>query len=320
MRLYDNNLAAKYIPISKTVVAHVGAQNTLWVKLFEKGYAALFAGGAYSGLDDITGNQHGMAHNVFRAILGTAMAFFNCSKNDDDFVKLMTLVKGSNSPKIYAQVKDAVFEGKQDLVDGWKNWYTREKYQGWEQLVRASQVYKQVDFQAFLDGPGKDMPINVRDAVLCWVNLEYILPGRRGSGMYTQAQRHVFAQVRAALATNKPVAAGTYKSVAKRDKIIGASLAGEGKARSGLVGGHAYAVLDTKEEDGLFWVQLRNPWGSWDVKYVPDEHTDGPKKGRPYLRPVADEGAEIFWPELSDFTKHFLTVSVGSEVEFKVNV
>jgi hypothetical protein len=59
MRLYDNHNVPNYFALSKSVVTGLGAQHTIWVKLFEKGYAALFLGGSYAGLETASGNEHG---------------------------------------------------------------------------------------------------------------------------------------------------------------------------------------------------------------------------------------------------------------------
>jgi hypothetical protein len=307
VRLYNGACAPQYIKINKTVPG-APTPATVWVKLLEKAYAALFAKGAYAELEEMAGKMHGRASDVFRAILGHAAEGYGCSKNDWNFVQLMGLTSFTNSPNATRQVRDAVFRGDQGLVDGWRQWFTREKHTQWMAIVRTSVVYKQDDFEEFLKGPGADMPANVRDQLLYWINTEYILPGRRGSGLYTIAQRNIFGTIRGALTRKEAVAAGTHQGVAKRGKYAGAGGAGEGKSIGGLVGGHQYAVLDTKEEEGLFWLQLRNPWGSWGMKYERGVHGPGPKEGRKYLRPRYDETAGVFWIELSDFCKHFQSV------------
>ena len=82
---------------------------------------------------------------------------------------------------------------------------------------------------------------------------------------------------------------------------------------SGLVGEHAYSVLDAKAEDGLLWVRLENPWKEWGVRYERGVYTDGPKAGRPYLKPRFDPTVGNFWLELCDFTKHFKSIYVSGK-------
>ena len=40
-------------------------------------------------------------------------------------------------------------------------------------------------------------------------------------------------------------------------------------------------------------------------------YTEGPKKGRPYLKPRADPEAGKFWLEMCDFHKHFKNIFVA---------
>jgi hypothetical protein len=149
--------------------------------------------------------------------------------------------------------------------------------------------------------------------LISWINREGILPGRRGTGVYRKAHRQTFAEIATALSRGMGVTAGTKKQVARSDKIIKKGQAGEGVARSGLVGDHVYAVLATKQEDGLCWLQIRNPWGNWGMRYEKGIHGEGPKQGRPYLRPRNEKQAGTFWIELLDFSKHFDTIHTSDK-------
>lgn len=303
MRLYDTSNNPQYFAITKSVVTGLGAQHTIWVKLFEKGYAAMFLGGSYAALETASGGSHGKGSDVYRAVLGPNAELFDCTKNDDTFIQLM-------GRRERERVKNEVFGGEEDLVSKWWSWYPARSGI-WSETIKNSSVYRLEDFERFLAKVG-DMPEGVREQIMYWLNTKSPLPGRRGTGLYTDAQRAVYMNVRSALLQKKPVSAGTNQSVAPAHKIIGEGLAGEGKAMSGLVGSHAYSILDAKQdEEGLLWLQLENPWKNWGVKYERGVYADGPKKGRPFLKPRADPAAGQFWLELCDFTKHFKSVWAG---------
>jgi hypothetical protein len=320
LRLYDDGPTARYAKMSKRVASGVGAHGTLWVKLFEKGYAALFGvgGASYKGIEGNT-SDYGQGHGVYRAVLGHEAKLYRCSHNDQMFTYLISLMKENESvnQKEIPLVKNAVFGGDEKLVKAWMNWYTSEKYRGWQAVTGTSQVYYRQDWARFVLAYGTDMPHEVFSAIQSWINAGAILPGKRGSGEYAFWQRKRFTDIKDALDAHKPVSVGTYDQVAKPEKMFTEKgHAGEGKAWSGIVGKHAYAVLATRTDtDGLCWVQLRNPWGDWGVKYDKGTYTEGEKEGRQYLRPVADPGAGIFEVELSDLCKRFKEHTIGTKVE-----
>ncbi|MGE0760909.1 MAG: C2 family cysteine protease [Pirellulaceae bacterium] len=314
VRFYDQGLAPQYISITKTVVTGLGARNTIWVKLFEKAYAAFFLNRQYAELESKAGHQHGRASDVFRAILGSDAETYGCVQNHADFMKLMGLTSGNRSPNLNKQVRENVFAGNGELLEAWKNWYTQQKAMAWTNTKGAGCVVVRFeDYERFLQGAGADMPVNVREHLADWIKTEGILPGRRGTGIYSAHQREIYTKIKNALAAKKPVSVGSNSSVAKSAKIIGKGLAGEGKAQSGLVGQHQYSLLRAKDEEGLCWVELHNPWNDWGVRYERGIHRGGHKDGLPYLRPVNDPAAGTFWLELCDLTKHFKSVFVGGQ-------
>jgi hypothetical protein len=323
LRLYDRGLTARYVQMSKRVASGVGAHGALWVKLFEKGYAALFGvGGAYEGIEGSAkgASDYNQGQGAYRAVLGHQAQTFSCVQNDDTFNKLMALIKGSERMNKFniPAVLQSVFQGDEGLLKEWMNWYTDEKYFGWKAVVNTSKVYKRADWARFLLCYGQDMPHDVLSAVGSWINAQGIFPGKRGTGEYAHWQKKRFTDIRDALAAQKPVSVATYKEVAKPTKMFTEKgHAGEGLAWSGIVGNHAYAVLATRTDtDGLCWVQLRNPWGDWGVKYEKGmKYQEGLTQGQPYLRPVVDRTAGIFWVELSDLCKRFDSDYIGTKVE-----
>ena len=144
------------------------------------------------------------------------------------------------------------------------------------------------------------------DRVIGFAERHQLLPGRRGTGIYTKAQTDWFDRIRTALAQHKPVALGTTKTV-------GFAVSGKGKSGGeelvkGLAGGHAYAVLAVREDAGppaRKWIRVRNPWGEEGRSYV----AAGPSAPN-VLKAVRMDAGE-FDVELSDLTKRFSNLYVG---------
>lgn len=95
----------------------------------------------------------------------------------------------------------------------------------------------------------------------------------------------VFNRIKNGAASGKPMAAGTY---GEKD--------GVDYTGTGVYAWHAYTVLGAVEENGVKYVQLRNPWGQ--SEHNPDGISDGKNDG-------------IFKMKLNDFVKLYqgLTIS-----------
>ena len=75
-------------------------------------------------------------------------------------------------------------------------------------------------------------------------------------------------------------------------------VAGEGMEK-GMVGGHAYTVMDTTvTKSGARMVLLRNPWAAYSVEYE--------KKGKGVLETLAvkKENGGLFWIEMNHLMKY----------------
>ncbi|KAK5712060.1 hypothetical protein LTR15_012129 [Elasticomyces elasticus] len=77
----------------------------------------------------------------------------------------------------------------------------------------------------------------------------------------------------------------------------------------GVIGGHAYAVLQAWEESDLRLLKLRNPWGKTEWK---GDWSDGSKLWTPDMmtnlgHTFGDDG--VFWISYKDFLKHFKNIN-----------
>jgi len=152
-----------------------------------------------------------------------------------------------------------------------------------------------------------DLDLLVKGKVVTAIKGKYA--GIMGTGRYTDTQEQLFTQIESALAAKKYVGAST-------DKVPGVvsgtgKSAGEAKVE-GLVSTHAYTVLGTTtKEDGVHYIKLRNPWGSYGRQYSgKDEITGGLKIVTDPVQLQETDGT--FDIELTDFTKSYDDISVGN--------
>lgn len=103
-------------------------------------------------------------------------------------------------------------------------------------------------------------------------NDKYNLLHRPMSGAYTPYAVTTFEQIKQNLKNKVPVSVGTIKFLPEGVQAIGRN--GESE-HSGLYEQHAYSVVGTVEQDGKYFVQLRNPWSQGEMEYIRTLHSDG---------------------------------------------
>jgi hypothetical protein len=127
------------------------------------------------------------------------------------------------------------------------------------------------DFEQLFQGKMKDAndddvtALTVLDAgvaadMLKWIKDNKLYPGKRGSGIYSTLQLTMFKDIKDALDANKMVGLGSKTKVGR--KTDGTGHSGGEAISGGLVGGHAYSVLNTREKDPIKELEIRNPWAS----------------------------------------------------------
>ena len=127
-------------------------------------------------------------------------------------------------------------------------------------------------------------------------------------GTYTKYAEREYKYIQDSLKNGYHVGVGTYKFA----KGKGSGLNGESESE-GLVEGHAYTVLGTKEMGGKKFIKLRNPWARGTLQYVRTKGPDGKEKIRRELKKdYTDDG--IFFMELNEFIARVSELKVNKEV------
>jgi hypothetical protein len=332
----------KSTAIWKDTKRDVYARGALWVKLLEKAYAAAgYTGGesatrtpsfgAIAGGQSWIAWEHLTGKEAKREEMSTSVS--------TEETKYLPKISGSvikppwddkRYNKTYPQEKKWVDRGRMTADRAFLNYSSyhilgkRLDYlDKWMAYLRTVDVEKEVKAIA-AKGPGKYAPFaeirlndfetlfntrhpldgSVAQVIVKWLADNQLYPGRRGSGKYTKKQLAFFTSIETALTNHRHVALGTKETVGRVTQGTGHS-AGESKSK-GLVGGHAYAVLNYGYGPGkvrdssageVRWVKVRNPWGHYGRVYEQD-------KAKP-----SEEIAE-FWLDLSEVTKRFESLYV----------
>jgi hypothetical protein len=305
----------EYLRVRKTFVQNdqskpPRAHNTVWVKVLEKAWAAY-------------ANQRSLPLNYFETIAansGTAgvtpdaaLAAFLGSDPDtlairtQDVLKLpwgdinpTNLFMVPPSPPLQQrlnQIRDSIFNGNVGLFNLWIAFLKQHAAD-----IFGKTEFRREDFDKVADANNMDAAL--RTHLDAYFDRERLLPGKRGTGIYTEQQLQIFAAIGNALTARKAVELTSRTAVGIADRV--GHSAGEPVTR-GLVGKHAYAVTAVRvdpQPPNRKWILIRNPWGETGRTYSP--HPEKPD----VLKAVQQGGGE-FWLELADLTKRFQVATVG---------
>ena len=177
-----------------------------------------------------------------KANLQRTLAYDILAKNLADTVKWSIYVKKGSIDLLFAREYTGVYSGEPTIED-------------FELLFKGKMKDAEDD-----EVPGLAvLDTKVAAKMMNWIRSEKLYPGARGSGVYSILQLNLYKSITTALDNEQLVAIGSKKKVGRKEEGIGHSA---GEIRSGgLVGGHAYSVLATREEEAKKELELRNPWG-----------------------------------------------------------
>jgi hypothetical protein len=290
------------------------AYGSLWVQMLEAAYGAMYSKGSYAVLQD-----GGQSQSALTAILGAQAGPLTTeaasTAGDQELISRLMNICNCENPKVFALVKKELFENDDVLFSGWKAYFRTSAHKRWmEHLSKQVKVqdWKMEQLLSFLEKEQKagSLSMELKTYVSDWLISRNVLPGKRGSGIYTQAQLNFYTALDDALRRNLPATASTMETVGT--STDGRGGAGEQKSK-GLAGKHVYALLECQIIDDVRFILVRNPWGegnpfgsAYGRGYVTKTKPDGTQ----VLSPRAIRAAE-FWMELADFDKRFYKFIVG---------
>lgn len=287
------------------------AQKILWVKVLEKAWAA-FTNGKVLGPNYFETIEAGTTplhspDGALAAFLATDTVVHGLRTQDP--LKLPwgginpSGLIGPASPGLqqrFTDIKNNIFGGNALLANQWESFlrahaidfYNKAEFrrEDFEHIAAAHNMAPAL--KAHLDG---------------YFDHESLLPGKRGTAIYTQQQQDAFTLISTALTQRKAVQLGSNPNVGIADRV--GHSAGEPVTR-GLVGNHAFSVVAVRTDAAAphrKWVQIRNPWGTTGRTY-----TAHPTQAN-VLKAKEQSGGEM-WIELADLTKRFMNINVGGVV------
>lgn len=154
----------------------------------------------------------------------------------------------------------------------------------------------------------------VTGAIKKWLDRDHVLPGKRGTGLYTPAQLELFKTIKEKLDAGHPVNAGTRPLVGRAKSGVG--LSGGEPLSKGIAGGHQYGLLEAREithlsEPGvtLKAIKVINPWSQTGRSYdFFDDRLNAIDTSRwnqsETSKAYAIESG-VFFMELNDYLKRF---------------
>lgn len=307
---FSDGVNPQLVRVQKSVLGP-GLHNrgALWLQILEKGYASFK--GSYRLL--ATGASPNIA---LSALLGRdefTIEFAERGRSPDRALldRCMTHRPGL-PPGMQAQIKNGVLDGSDVHWNNWSTWLQANAIATkWPAMVASKIMVRLEHFEAFMDEYAGALDRTTRDQVVRWVYLNQVLPGKRGTGVYTAAEMRLYTNVQQALANRRPVALSTPNTFTKIDgspvKTSGVGhSAGEGKYK-GLAAKHAYAVIRCEPRGILRGIVVRNPWGKRGYGRAYTGDTPGGMSAR------TTSEAES-WLELSDVSKFFSDVDIGGVV------
>lgn len=307
------------------------AQGALWVKMIEKAFASSKLGSSGSGQrrpSSSYGNLEGgssadaleilLGREVQRRRLGSGriegeatsemarLADARMPWSSEELQRIAAAAQGQGPWKASVSF-DAL--GTEDLTKEWATYLDRRKgalddfFFDQQKLLRdrsGRQFEEVVTIEALDRHFERDgLSDTIRWRIVRYLANHQLFPGQIGSGRYTSDQLELYDELARAVAAGKPITADTPEIISVNQTNSGASA--DEPTGSGLVGRHAYSVVDVRQLAGMRYVVVRNPWGRYGRTYEPGSMGLEPE-------PVQD-GDGVSMLDLSDFDKRFKSVS-----------
>jgi hypothetical protein len=183
-----------------------------------------------------------------------------------------------------------------------------ESFPWYSKQYPLTRIYRVEEFEAYMQKVRYLIPASLHTAVLMWVKNKKILPGKRGTTLYSTSQIALFDKIKKCTEDKKPVCISTPVVVGRAVDDYGSS--GGEKMSKGLAGNHAYAVTGTLEDQGFRLLTVVNPWGTVGRGYTHLAHlpltlTEKGAKQQAQGRKAFEVQEGLFCLDLHDLTKRF---------------
>lgn len=170
--------------------------------------------------------------------------------------------------------------------------------------IKVKGALRLEDFVHFVLYESGIKDVTVKEKIISWVGERGIFPGKRGTGKYTTSQEKLFSGLCGYLQAG-PVCITTRELVGRTSSGTGHS-SGEEMSK-GLVGGHAYAMLDTAKVEDELYLLVSNPWAQYGRIYRQIVEK------RSHVSADQDEKQGFFWLDLFDLTKRASGICYASD-------
>ncbi|MBN3923788.1 DUF4157 domain-containing protein [Nostoc sp. NMS4] len=333
VRLYDEDRSdpekrkfpVRYITVWKSVAINdkgdwLYAQNSLWVNILEKAYAAAGFGGFYKTTADkkippsYDKIDRGDARFALQVLLGETISNNDihsgkAQKNTNlqglpwskEECESYNIAKSTNN-NYETLVSYEIFEKDVNKIHKWMDWLiTRNGGKAIEKLYfekKEGTYEEEIRLEDFLTKFAEEK----LDQTLI-NDLEYYLqdffPGKKGTALYTKYQFDWYKDIKKKIKNKQPVVVGSKEKVGRGNLE-------ELDSSKGLVPSHAYTVTDyyRDKKSGLLYLILFEPQRSFAREYNMDASKGNKAKGK-----IAPGEVTEFLVELSDFTKRYNLIS-----------
>jgi len=217
-----------------------------------------------------------------------------------------------------------IFDKDQGAIDDFLSKFGAMKTFAFDQLTLPGKTVRREKVADFLDQHYGTLQLNTRTKLNTYI--DNTLPGKRGTGKYTQYQLELCSTIQRALGAKSYVAIGSGTNLGRNPGKINTTNEQQVK---GLAGPHAYHVSEVIHDDkeGLYYFKIRNPWlnyvrqydwktvtiGTVNVRVLTAMEKQQLEANRKVTGDLGAVGSGEFLLELSDLTKRFRNLMIGTD-------
>lgn len=320
VKLYKGVADPVVVTVNKSTVVTDGdedayASGPLWVKVLEKAYTA--AGFYGSTLDTLPVREksYGITEGGSGSVAMTHLTGQDAGEMlvAPDRALIATRAK-EELGGVIKKYEDKI-SAKTETEDEFKAFADLQRVIGQLDSLTSTVFFDTNSLEALLEEngimPETEAYAKIKSALASEEN--NVLTGPRGSGKYGEYELAFFNEIKTRIDGGKMLTIGSKEKIYDRkEEISGTGHSGGEPKVKGLVGRHAYSVLDyAPKGDELagktLSIKLRNPWGNYGRSYEDalqrpiDISTGKPWKGTP----LENEQVGEFWIDVAELAAYF---------------